>query len=156
MDDDARRLGRLGEPGDIGQHLGETRAQRVESLAVHRGDRLDRQSIDVAGAPEGRPRLDRGRTVHLVERDEHRRLEQRRVVGPQLLADDPELPLRVAARTVDDVDEDPGPLDVAQERVTEARAIAGALDQAGHVGDGRPPLVLVAEVHHARGSARAS
>ena len=48
------------------------------------------------------------------------------------------------AGAVDDVDEDPGPLDVAQEGVAEAGAVAGALDEAGHVGDRRPAFVLVA------------
>ena len=67
----------------------------------------------------------------------------------ELLADDVVVPLGVARRTVDDVDEDPRPLDVAQERVAESGAAAGALDQAGDVGDRRPPLVLVAEVHDA-------
>ena len=44
---------------------------------------------------------------------------------------------------VDDVDEDPGPLDVAQERVTQAGAHRGALDQSRDVGDRRAALVLV-------------
>ena len=70
-------------------------------------------------------------------------------MGRELLADHVVVPLRVARRAVDDVDEDPRPLDVAQERVAEAGAAAGALDQPGHVGDRRPPLVLVAEVHDA-------
>ena len=69
---------------------------------------------------ERRPRLLRGRQVELVERDEHRLLEQRRVVRPQLLADDLVVPLGIARRAIDDVDEDARPLDVAQERVTEA------------------------------------
>ena len=37
---------------------------------------------------------------------------------------------------VDDVHERGAALDVAQEVVAEAAALAGALDQAGHVGDG--------------------
>ncbi len=47
------------------------------------------------------------------------------------------------------MDEDPRPLDVAQEGVAEAGPVAGALDEPGHVGDRRPALVLVAEVHDA-------
>ena len=58
----------------------------------------------------------------LLNDDEHRLLEQRRVVRPQLLADDVVVPLGIARRAVDDVDEDPRPLDVAQERVAEAGA----------------------------------
>ena len=109
-----------------------------------------------SGATEGRPRLGGGRQVDLVERDEHRLLEQRRVVRPELLADDVVVPLGVARRAVHDVDEDPRPLDVAQERVAEPGAAAGAFDEAGHVGDGRAALVALGELHDARGSARAS
>ena len=47
------------------------------------------------------------------------------------------------------MDEDPRPLDVAQERVAEAGAARRALDQAGDVGDRRPSLVVLAEVHDA-------
>ena len=43
------------------------------------------------------------------------------------------------------MDEDARPLDVAQEGMTQTGAVGGALDQAGHVGDGRPALVLVIE-----------
>jgi hypothetical protein len=51
----------------------------------------------------------------------------------ELVADDLVVPLGVARRAVDHVDEDPRPLDVAQERVPEARPTARALDEAGHV-----------------------
>jgi hypothetical protein len=44
---------------------------------------------------------------------------------------------------VHDVDEDPRPLDVAQEGVAQAGAAAGPLDEAGHVGDRRSALVVV-------------
>ena len=43
--------------------------------------------------------------------------------------------------------EHPGPLDVAQELVAEAPALAGALDEAGEVGDDE--LGVVVEAHHA-------
>ena len=43
-------------------------------------------------------------------------------MGAELLADDLVVPGRVARRAVDDVDEDPRPLDVAQEGVAEAGA----------------------------------
>ena len=65
----------------------------------------------------------------------------------ELLADDVVVPSRVARRTVDDVDEDPRPLDVAQEGVAESGPAARALDEPGHVGDRRSPFVVVAEVH---------
>ena len=67
----------------------------------------------------------------------------------ELLADDVVVPLGVARRAVDDVDEDPRPLDVAQEGMTETGAAAGALDEPGHVGDGRPAVVAVAELDDA-------
>ena len=77
------------------------------------------------------------------------------IVGRELVADHLEVPARIAAGAVDDLDEHARPLDVAQERVPEAGAGAGALDQAGHVGDGRAPEVgvdpaLAREVHHAQ------
>ena len=113
--------------------------------------RRDRDRLDTllrARLAEGRPGLRRGRQVDLVEGDQHRLVEERRVVRPQLLADDVVVPLGVARRAVDDVDEDARPLDVAQEGVTEPGAAARALDEPGNVGDRRAPLVLVAEVHH--------
>ena len=57
------------------------------------------------------------------------------------------VPRRITRRPIDEVDQDPRSLDVAQERVTEPRPAAGTLDQPGHVGDRRAALVLVAEVH---------
>ena len=101
----------------------------------------------LACAPEGGPRLGRRRQVELVEGDQHRLVEQRRVVRAELLADDVVVPLGVARRAVDDVDEDPRPLHVAQEGMAETGAAAGALDEPGHVGDRRAALVLLAEVH---------
>ena len=83
------------------------------------------------------------RQVDLVERDERRLLEQRGIVGRELVADDLEVPVRIAAGAVDDLHQHPRPLDVAQERVPEARPGAGALDQAGHVRDGRASVVRV-------------
>ena len=56
----------------------------------------------------------------------------------ELVADDAVVPLGVARRAVDHVDEHAGPLDVAQERVAEPGAAAGALDEARDVGDRRP------------------
>ena len=70
-------------------------------------------------------------------------------MGEELVADDRVVPFRIARRAVDHVDEDAGPLDVAEERVPEAGAAARALDQTGHVGDGRSALVVVAELHDA-------
>ena len=68
----------------------------------------------------------------------------------ELLADDVVVPLRIARRTVDHVDQDPGALDVTQEGMTEPGAGARTLDQAGDVGDRRSALVHVTEVHDAQ------
>ena len=57
------------------------------------------------------------------------------------LADDLVVALRVRGGQVHDVDQHARAGDVAQERVAQAGAAAGALDQAGHVRDGRAPLV---------------
>ena len=45
-------------------------------------------------------------------------------MGGKLVADDREVPLRIAAGPVDDLDEDAGPFDVAQEGVPEPGAFA--------------------------------
>ena len=59
----------------------------------------------------------------------HGLLEQPRVVESELLPDDPEIRLRVPPREVDDVDEHPRPLDMAQEGVAEPGPGARALDE---------------------------
>ena len=75
----------------------------------------------------------------------------------ELALDHVEVGERVAAGLhrghVDDVHERGAALDVAQEVVAEAAALAGALDQAGHVGDGERrcrPARDHAEVRHQR------
>src|SRR5258708_9015939 len=49
---------------------------------------------------------------------------------------------------VDDMQEQPGSLEVAQELPAEPAALAGALDQAGEVGDHKPRYTVA---HHAEG-----
>ena len=142
MDDDAGGLGRLGQLVRVGQQRRRARlgsASRPSPVGAEIATTVD--ALGGSGAAERRPCLGGGGQVDLVERDEHRLLEQRRVVRPELLADDVVVPLGVARRAVDDVDEHPRPLDVAQERVAEAGAAAGALDEAGHVGDRRAAVV---------------
>jgi hypothetical protein len=68
-------------------------------------------------------------------------------VRRQLVADDAVVPFRVTRGAVDDMDEHARPLDVAEEGVAQARALAGALDQPRHVRDRRPARVVVAELH---------
>ena len=67
-----------------------------------------------------------------------RPLEQVGLVGAELLEQDALLLRRRRAVEGGEVDEHaqhPGPLDVAEELVAEAAALAGPLDQAGDVGD---------------------
>ena len=111
--------GGVAHVGRIGQQLGEPGAERLDALAGRRGQGDDRKPVGLALPPEGRPRLGRRRQVQLVERDEHRLREERRVVRLQLVADDLVVPLGIARRPVHDVDQDPRPLDVAQELVPE-------------------------------------
>ena len=77
--------------------------------------------------------------VDLVERDQPRPVLEA-AVRRELVLDDVEVGDRVAVRLhrrhVDDVHQRGAALDVAQEVVAEAAALAGALDQPGHVGDG--------------------
>ena len=83
--------------------------------------------------------------VDLVERDELRALEQRQLalghgVGGELGEDHVEVGQRVAAglerRAVEHVHERRAALDVAEELEAEPLALARALDEPGHVGDG--------------------
>ena len=149
VDHDARRFGRFGQLGCVGEERRRSAAGTVETLALGGRDRYGIDAFPLARSPERRPGLSRSRQVDLVERDEHRLVEERRIVRAELLADHVVVPFRVARRTVDDVDEDPRPLDMAQEGVAESGAAARALDEPGHVGDRRSPLVVLAEVHDA-------
>ena len=83
----------------------------------------------------------RARAVQLVEHDEDRLLEERRIVRGELLPDHVVVPAGIPRRAVDDVEEDPRPFDVAEERVAQPRPARRALDQSGDVGDRRAPLV---------------
>jgi hypothetical protein len=71
-------------------------------------------------------------------------------VGLQLVPDHVVVPARVSARAVDDVHEDPRPLDVAEERVAQPGAAARTLDQPRDVRDRRATLVVFREVHDAQ------
>ena len=149
VDDDTRRLGWRLELLGGGQQVGDAGTERVQPLPGGRGDGDRLLALGATRAFECRPRLLRSQEVELVERHEHRLLEERRVVCPQLLADDVVVPLGIARRPIDDVDEDASPLDVAEERVTEAGPARRTFDEARNVGDRGPALVLVAEVHDA-------
>ena len=136
------------DPGGLGHRLlaagavddlGHREGQLAQALAGGRGDREDPEAAlaqlvdhhvgDVAAVGH----------VDLVERDQARPVLEPAVPG-QLVLDDVEVVDRVAAGLdgggVDDVHQRRAALDVAQEVVAEAAALAGALDQAGYVGDG--------------------
>src|SRR5688572_27701966 len=135
------------------EQLRERGAEVGDALARRRGDRHGVQPVSLPCLAESRPGLRRGRDVDLVERDERRLLEQRRVVRLQLVADHVEVPAWVTAGAIDHLDEHARPLDMPEERVTQAGAHARALDEPGHVGDRRAApvagAVRPAEVHDA-------
>ena len=83
VDDDAGGLGRLRELVGGRQQRGERARNAADPLA--RGGRDRRPAHALSLRPrlaERRPSLGRGGHVHLVERHQHRLLEQRRVVRP--------------------------------------------------------------------------
>ena len=100
MDDDAGRLGwrrRVPRRPAAARRGGARNASRP-SPGLRRDGRRPSGPRLRAGTLEGRPRVAGRGQVELVEGDEHRLLEQRRVVGSQLVADDLVVPLRVARR----------------------------------------------------------
>ena len=155
-DHDARRLhlGLLGTPGsDDGGHR---EHQLAQPLVAGGADRDHRPAAlgDVLGDDVGHvPAVG---DVDLVEGDETGAVLESAVLL-QLLLDHLEVADRVAARLhggeVDDVDDGRAALDVAQEVVPEAAALARALDQPGYVGDGEGRVTGQhdAEVGHQRG-----
>ena len=126
-------------------------------------------SIELPSRPRTRRALLRGRRprssspsnvelggdVGLGPDDQARTLEQLGPVATELVEQDPLLLLGrapVDRREVEQEDEHPRPLDVAEELVAEAAALGRALDEAGDVGEHE---LVVAEAHHAEVAARA-
>ena len=141
VDDDPGRVRRRAHLGGVRQQIRDPRPELLEPGPVHRGDRDDVLAGLPARRPERRPRLDGGRLVELVEDGEDRLLEQRRIVGPELVPDHLVIPGRVAARAVHQVEQDARPFDVTEEGMAQTGADRGALDEAGHIRDRGPPLV---------------
>ena len=141
--------------------LAEREPQLAQALVAHRGDLEDAVAARLELGAHEVGELARLGHVDLVEGDELRALEQRHLalghgVGGELGEDDVEVGDRVAARArasrSRDVQQRRAALDVAQELESEALALAGALDEAGHVGDGE---AVVAGLRRRRGSGAA-
>ena len=95
-----------------------------------------------------------GCEVGLVEDDELRPLAEAGAVGGELAVDHAAALVGIALGGVDHVQQEAGPLEVGEELVPEADALARALDQARHVGDRE--LAPVAGRRPSRASVRAS
>ncbi len=76
-----------------------------------------------------------GQKIELVQHDDLRELGEPGAVRIELAVDDLELLRGISRSRVDDVDEHARALEVREELVAEPDAFAGALDQAGDVGD---------------------
>ena len=66
-------------------------------------------------------------------------------MGLQLIPDDLVVPLRIAGGAIDDVEQDAGPFDMAQEGVTQPGPGTGALDETRDVGDRGPATIVQLE-----------
>ena len=89
--------------------------------------------------------------VGLGEREDARERGEPRVVLGQLALDHREVRLGLAPvewRQVEDVHEQPRALDMGEEVVAQAGAVAGALDQAGDVGDDELAVVGLERAEH--------
>ena len=113
------RLGQLGRRRAAARRAGPERRRRPRRSPPRWRRRPGRRPRARAGTP-ATPRAAAGRSILLNATS----IGFSRSAGScasQLLADDVVVPLRVARRAVDDVDQDPRPLDVAQERVARGR-----------------------------------
>ena len=125
---------RLGLAGLVDER-GHRPDERAEPVA---GDGRDDEAGLAVGHEAELVGVGRAGDVGLRADDEPRPLEQLGPVGAELVEQDPLLLGGRGAVERGEVDEQaqhPGPLDVAEELVAEAAALAGALDQAGDVGD---------------------
>ncbi len=136
-------LGRLGDPVR-GDDVAERERELAQALVA---DRRDLEHAEAARLEIGTDELGEIlglRHVDLVQRDDLGALQERKLalgngVGGELGEDHVEVAERVAAGleggAVQDVHERGAALDVAEELEAEALALAGAFDEAGHVGD---------------------
>ena len=162
-EDDLRGHGCRGQRGAVLlDDAAEGEGQLAQALVRDRRDLEHAVAAGLELGPDELGELPRLGHVDLVQRDELRALEQRRLalghgVGGELGEDDVEVGQRVAAGleggAVEHVHERGAALDVAEELEAEAAALARALDEAGHVGDGEADVARLhdAEVRMQRG-----
>jgi len=139
-----RGRGRRGHRGAarLGDEDGDPPEQLLDPLPSRRGDR-DRRRLGPGEHRRHGPALG---DVDLVERHQPLPLGEHRAEGGELGADGREgLPSSLdPRRRIDDVDEQPGALEVAEEVDPQPGAAVGALDEPGNVGEdqGAPALEL--------------
>ena len=125
--------------------------QRVEAGARHGGHGKEHMSVVERGALEIGNLVGRARRVALVGDDDLRTLRKLGAILLELTVDDAVILNRVAilktARHVDDMHDERRTLNVAQELVTQALALARALDKTGDVGN---DVRIFAGTHHAQ------
>ena len=109
--------------------------QRLHAFVDRRGHREDGRAGGLFERLDDLGALLVVEQVGLGQRDHLRFGVEPGAVAVELAADDPPAFDRIARRTVDQVEQHPGALDVAQEAVADAGAFGRALDQAGDVGD---------------------
>src|SRR3546814_14615179 len=91
--------------------------------------------------------------VDLVQRDDHRLVDQVGAIGFEFVADDAVAGGDILVIRIDEVEQHAAAFDMAEEAVADAGAFGGTLDQAGDVGDTEfMPLVAAdAQLRLARG-----
>src|SRR3546814_16272023 len=73
--------------------------------------------------------------VYLVQRDDHRLVDQVGAIGFEFVADDAVAGGDILVIRIDEVEQHAAAFDMAEEAVADAGAFGGTLDQAGDVGD---------------------
>ena len=141
---------RLGAPGTRRSSSRASSSRPVPRRA--RGDEHRHVAAETP-APRVRGRLGRLRRdeVRLREREDPRQRGEPGIVLGELALDHLVVGLRIGAverREVEHVDEQPRALDVREEVVAEAGAVAGALDQPGDVGDHELAVVGLERPEH--------
>ncbi len=153
----ARQRLRRGHRRRGGHEAQQQRGQLVQALSGRAGGGQHGHVGAEAPRPlrHRRPRPLRIDEVGLGQREHARQRGQAIVVGAQLALDQLEVGLRVGVRLaaqlwrdVEHVYEQAGALDVGEEVVSEAGAVAGPLDETGDVGDDELAVVRLQRAEH--------